>query len=104
MKITKQELNEIIKEAVENKLASLNEDVNFTAKRNIVMAAQHAAKGFESEIIKAFDLRHPDRLPTEIQEKYYAVVKEMERDFVAAVQKAVRELVRFPKNKGRDER
>jgi len=104
MKITKQELNEIIKEAVQNKLASLNEDVNFTAKRNVVMAAQHAAKAFESEIIKTFDLRHPDKLPTEIQEAYFAIVKEMEKDFVAAVQKAVRQLVRFPKNKARNER
>ena len=103
MKITKQELNEIIKEAVSKKLTSLNEDVNFSAKRNIVMSAQHASKAFENEIIKAFNLRHPDKLPTEIQEKYYLVVKEMEKDFVAAVQKAVRELVRFPKNKGKDE-
>ena len=99
MKITKQELNEIIKEAVQNKMASLNEDVNFTAKRNIVMAAQHASQQFENEIIKTFNLVHPDQLPGHIQEQYFAVVKEMEDGVVSAVQDAVRKLVRFPKNK-----
>ena len=80
-------------------METLKEDVNFTAKRNIVMAAQHASQQFENEIMKAFNLVHPDQLPGHIQEQYFAVVKEMEEGVVHAVKNAVRKLVRFPKNK-----
>lgn len=99
MKVTKEELNALIQEAFQKKMETLKEDVNFTAKRNIVMAAQHASQQFENEIIKTFNLVHPDQLPGHIQEQYFAVVKEMEEGVVSAVQNAVRKLVRFPKNK-----
>jgi hypothetical protein len=99
MKVTKEELNTLIQEALQKKMETLKEDVNFTAKRNIVMAAQHASQQFENEIMKAFNLVHPDQLPGHIQEQYFAVVKEMEEGVVHAVKNAVRKLVRFPKNK-----
>lgn len=99
MKVTKEELNTLIQEALQKKMETLKEDVNFTAKRNIVMAAQNASQQFENEIMKAFNLVHPDQLPGHIQEQYFAVVKEMEEGVVHAVKNAVRKLVRFPKNK-----
>ena len=99
MKVTKEELNTLIQEALQKKMETLKEDINFTAKRNIVMAAQHASQQFENEIMKAFNLVHPDQLPGHIQEQYFAVVKEMEEGVVHAVKNAVRKLVRFPKNK-----
>ena len=99
MKVTKEELNTLIQEALQKKMETLKEDVNFTAKRNIVMAAQNASQQFENEIMKAFNLVHPDQLPGHIQEQYFVVVKEMEEGVVHAVKNAVRKLVRFPKNK-----
>jgi hypothetical protein len=98
MKITEKELKEMITEAVK---AKLNEDINFSAKRNVILAAQHASVSFENEIIKTFGLVHPDKLPAKLQQHYYMVVKEMEQGIVEAVEVAVRELVRFPKTKNK---
>ena len=98
MKITEKELRKIIREAVKNKLLSLKEGNDFTAKRQIINAAKNTSMSFETEIIKLLDLVQPDELPPDVQEKYYAVVQMMEQEFISTVTKAVEHLSMFPRN------
>lgn len=103
MKITEKELRKIVKEAVQKKLSMINEGNDFTAKRQIVLAAGNTSMSFETEIVKLLDLVAPDDLPDEAQKMYYQVVEDMKSKFVEAVTEAVNKLSKFPRNAGRSE-
>lgn len=100
MKISKKKLEELIREAVSNKLNSiaLNESRDFTAKRQIIQSAQNSSMAFESEIVKLLNLVPPDELPPEIQQTYHAIVEDMKEKFVQNVVDATEKLSRFPRN------
>lgn len=97
MKITEQELREMVREVVQNKVAKLKEGNDFTARRQVVHSAQEASMNFEKEIVGLLGLEHPDSLPPELQKQYYVVVDEMKDKIVSAVMAATRELAKFPK-------
>lgn len=98
MKVTKEQLQKMITEAILQEFAGVNGN-DFSAKRAIILAAQNASMEFEQEIIKGLDLVHPDQLTNpKLQERYLQVVKSMEKEVVQAVAKAVKQLVAFPRN------
>lgn len=97
--ISDQELRSMVREVVRKKVTSLKEARDFSARREVVLAAEKAAMDFEKVIIKTLGMQHPDDLPTQFQKQYYAVVEEMKDDVVKAVMNAARQLVRFPKAK-----
>lgn len=97
MKITDQELRKIVREVVREKVAKLKEGNDFTARRQVVHSAEAASMNFEQEIVKLLGLEHPDRLPPDLQKKYYVVVDGMKDKIKSAVMEATRELAKFPK-------
>ena len=98
MKITKEELNKIISEAVKKKIASLNESSDFTAKRKIVHSAQNASMEFEGEIKSLLGLVEPDQLPPNLQRKYLEIAESMKQSVVTAVAEAVKQFATMPRN------
>lgn len=102
--ISEQELRSMVREAVRRKVTSLKEARDFSARREVVIAAEKAAMDFERVVIKTLGMQHPDALPTQFQKQYYAVVEEMKDDVVKAVMNAARQLVKFPKAKQGQER
>jgi len=56
------------------------------------------SRNFENEILKTFDLQHPDTLGPELQRKYLEVVEGMKAKLVGAAMEAVGQLIRFPRN------
>ena len=99
MKVTEQELREMVREALKAKLAEgkLYEGSNYTAGRQVILSAQQAAFDFEKEIIKTLGLVAPDDLPDQVLLRYNEIVEEMKDDVVGAVKKAVDSLAPFPK-------
>ena len=97
---TEKELRKLVQEAVRTKLQESGAD--FSAKRQIIHAAQSASMSFENEIVNALGLKRPDEMHEEAQQAYLKVVKEMERKIVEAVSDALTNLVRFPRNEGSD--
>jgi len=97
MKITDQELRELVREVVRKKVATLKEGEDFTARRQVVQSAEKASMEFEKEIVALLGLQHPDALPANLQKEYYVVVDEMKDQIVNAVMSATRELAKFPK-------
>lgn len=98
MKITEQELREMVQEALKKKL--LEEGSDFTAKRQIIHSAQNASMNFETEIINLLNLAKPDDMPAHLQKAYFRIVKEMEENIVRAVSVSVQKLAGFPRNEG----
>lgn len=96
MKITEKELRELVSEAISNKLT---ENRDFTAKRQIVQAAQTASMSFENEMNNLLDLVPPDDLNPVLQKAYFEVVEEMKLEIVRCVSEAVTKLSRLPRNK-----
>lgn len=97
IKITTDEIVEMVKEAVQ----VVKEANDFSAKRQIIFAAQSASMDFEKEIVKGLDLVDPDQMNNpKLQAQYLSVVKEMERGVVHAVAKAIKQLIAFPRNNG----
>lgn len=103
MKITENEIRELVREAIRNKLngenkqINLNESSDFTARRQIVSAAASSAMSFENEIIKLLNLVPPDELNVTMQQQFLEVVNEMKNKMIEAVAKAVTDLARFPR-------
>lgn len=97
--ITEKELRTMVKEVVRRKIARLQEAEDLTARREVVMAAEKNSMDFEKAIIKILNMVHPDKLPTEYQKRYLAVVQQMNDDIVTAVMNAAKQLVKFPKDK-----
>lgn len=98
-KITSEQIVTMVREAM---LKEANNN-DFSAKRQIILAAQNASMDFEKEIVKGLDLVGPDDMSDpRIQEKYLQIVKEMEGGVVASVAKAVKQLVAFPRNSQND--
>jgi hypothetical protein len=93
------ELRSMIREVVNKKVTALKEAGDLTARRQVVLAAEKAGMDFEKVIVKILNMVEPDKLPTEYQKRYLAVVQEMNSDIVTAVMNAARQLVKFPKNK-----
>ena len=96
MKITKNELKQLVQEAVKAKLQEGSSD--FTAKRHIVQAAQNASMSFETEIVSLLNLKNPDEMHPNVQEQYFHIVKDMEERIVAAVEDTVTALTGYPRN------
>lgn len=97
IEISDNQLRSMVKEVVRKKIATLKEAKDFSARREVVLAAEKAAMDFEKVIIKTLNMKHPDELPTTYQKHYYAVVEDMKDDIVKAVMNAAKQLVRFPK-------
>lgn len=97
MKITEEELQGMIKEAVKKKIAALNESSDFTAKRQIVHSAASAAMEFEAEIKSGLGLIDPDQLPPNLQDKYFNIAEEMKAAVVKVVADAVRRFASLPR-------
>ena len=102
--ISQEELKKLVQEAVRKKVASLKEAGDLTARRQVVMAAEKAGMDFEKVIIKILNMQDPDSMPTEFQKKYLAVVQQMNKEIVAAVMNAAKQLVKFPKNEKKSPR
>ncbi len=97
MKISREELKEMIRESVKTKLRSkLNE--SFSAKRTIIDLAQNLSRQFETDICKNLGIKDPDQMDPDTQKAYLAVVEKMKEEFVRAAMEATRELIKFPKN------
>lgn len=89
----------MVNEAVEKKLQTfLNESNDFTAKRKIIYSAQNMSMEFEEEIKSILNLKNPDELNPNIQQKYFEVAEKMKDEIIKAVSIATRELVKFPRN------
>jgi len=97
MKITEQELREMIRESVKKKIATLNESSDFTAKRKIVHSAQNASMEFENEIKASLNLINPDDLDPHLQKKYYEIASEMQEAIVQSVVVAVGRFATLPR-------
>jgi len=95
MKITKKELKKMIREALRNRLQESGSD--FTAKRQIVAAAQSASMDFEKQIQQLLGLEDPDNMQPELQSRYLAVAKKMSNGIITAVVDATKELSHFPR-------
>lgn len=96
MKITEKELRDLVNEAISTKLT---ENRDFTAKRQIVQAAQTASMSFENEISTLLDLVPPDDLNPVLQKAYFEIVEQMKLEIVHSVSEAVTKLSRLPRNK-----
>ena len=97
MEITEKELRKIIRESIHKKFKQLNESSDFTARREIILAAQDASMNFEKEIVSGLDLVTPDQMKPLVQDQYYEVVKNMENGIVKAVSEAIKKLGGFPR-------
>jgi len=104
MKITDQELRNLVREVVRSKISVIKEGVDFTARRQVVQSAQNASMSFENEIVGLLGLESPDLLPQDLQKKYYVIVDQMKDQIVSAVMEATRELAKFPKPKPEDKK
>jgi len=98
MKISDNELRMLVREAVKNKVASLKEASDFSARRQIVHSAQSASMDFENEIIGLLNIVRPDEMPPALQKQYYFAVEQMKEKIVSAVMEATKLLAKMPKN------
>jgi hypothetical protein len=110
MQLTEQELRQLVREVISRKLEEKKElqkeARDYSARREVVLAAERAAMDFEQQIVQLLGLVHPDELRPEIQRQYHAVVKQMSDELTSAVMGAARQLSKFPKqddgsNKGK---
>ena len=97
MKVTEEELKEMIREVVTKNIATLKESSDFTAKRNLIHSAQQASMEFEKEILGTLNLISPDDLPSNLQQKYMEIAEEMKGSVVKVVADAVARFATLPR-------
>lgn len=95
MKITEQEIRKMVQEAIENKLKHSSD---FSARRQIIQAAQNASMEFENEMRSLLNLVNPDELPPPLQRKYLEIVEAMKDGVLVAVGEAMKKLATLPRN------
>lgn len=99
MKITKTELQRLVRESVRKQMAQgLNEAADYMAGRQVLVSAQQASLDFEKEIIKTLDLVSPDELNPNLRARFNEIVETMKDDIVSAVRIAVEQLSPFPRS------
>lgn len=96
MKITENELKQLVQEAVKAKLQESSSD--FTATRHIKSKAEEASMSFETEIISLLNLKNPDDMHPSVQEQYSRIVNDMKLKIVTAVEDTVKSLAGYPRN------
>lgn len=92
MKITKKQLQEMVKAAVKTQLVTqpINEGAgNFMSRRELLNKARDASFKFENEIIKTLDLEDPNTMPIEKRTELLRIMRTMERSVVKAVAHAI---------------
>lgn len=95
---SKRQLQEMVNAIVDKKLFEFSSSNNpIMAKREIISIMDSTARNFENEIIKTFNLKHPDNLSSNLQRKYLEIVEEMKAKMIEAAMSAVRKLINFPK-------
>jgi len=100
MKITKAELQKLVRESVRKQMMAakgLNEAADYMAGRQVLVSAQQASLDFEKEIIKTLDLVSPDELNPNLRTRFNEIVETMKDDIVSAVRVAVEQLTPFPR-------
>jgi hypothetical protein len=100
MKITEQELRELVREALRSNpkvKKHLKESSDYMAGRQVIISAQQASLDFEQEIIKTLGLVNPDDLHPSVRQKFNDIVETMKDDIVRAVKGAVDGLSPFPR-------
>lgn len=99
IQLTNSQLKEMISKVVAEKLSenALGSHNPIMAKREIIALMDSTARSFEQEIIKAFKLRNPEQLPSDLQKEYLRIVESMKMRMVEAAMDAVHELINFPK-------
>lgn len=92
MKITKKQLQEMVKAAVKTQLVTqpINEGAgNFMSRRELLNKARDASFKFENEIIKTLDLEDPNTMPIEKRTEFLRIMRVMEKEIVKAVAGAI---------------
>lgn len=113
MKITEQELHQMIKEALQKRgiktpssvpavtsktfKKPVKESADYMAGRQVIVSAQQASLDFEKEIIKTLGLVNPDELHPNLRKRFNEIVETMKDDIVSAVKIAVDGLSPFPR-------
>ena len=100
MKISKQEIKNLVKEVITEKKVDvevLKEASDFTAKRKIIQAAQTASMEFEQQIASLLGLVNPDELQPVLQQRYLDAAESMKSKVVRAVAEAVQEFAKMPR-------
>lgn len=103
MKITKTELQRLVRESVLKQMmaaqgGNINEAADYMAGRQVLVSAQQASLDFEKEIIKTLDLVSPDELNPNLRARFNEIVETMKDDIVSAVRIAVEQLSPFPRS------
>lgn len=95
MQVTKKQLQEMIKEAVQalsitSNKSGLNESIaHFMSIRELLNKARDASFKFEQDFIKILELQDPDAMTTEKRTDFLHIMRAMERGVVKAVADAI---------------
>ena len=110
MKITEQEIRDMVVEALKKKHSkqtqqaqpslkkkAVKESADYMAGRQVIVSAQQASLDFEKEIIKTLGLVNPDEIHPNIRKRFNEIVETMKDNIVSAVKVAVDGLSPFPR-------
>ena len=97
MRIRESEIKKLAEKIAEAKLQKLNENADFSATEVIMHIAAKMVMDLKRDIVKEFNLIHPDKMSPEVQDSFKNITGEMQTKIAHAIGETLEKLQKFPR-------